>query len=116
MRVVLVSGYDASVPGGVQNQVALIAGELAAGGADVAVIAPASSEATLPAGVRLVAVGRSYAIPANGSVAPVAPTPTAAARTRRALAVFSPDVVHVHEPLLPAPPLVAVLMRSRPLV
>lgn len=116
MRVALVSGYDAGTPGGVQSQVALIAAELAERGDEVTVVSPASGSVTLPPGVRLLRTGRSYPVRANGSVAPVAPTPLSAARTRYALSRLAPDVVHVHEPLLPGPALAAMTGRVRPLV
>ncbi|HYH28072.1 MAG TPA: glycosyltransferase family 4 protein, partial [Actinomycetota bacterium] len=46
----------------------------------------------------------------NRSVAPIAPV--AGRATVRALARFSPDVVHVHEPLVPGPSMVATRDRA----
>ena len=65
---------------------------------------------------RFVSAGRSLRVPANGSLAPVAPTPAAMARTVSALRRFHPDVVHVHEPLTPGPSLAATLAGPQPLV
>ncbi len=118
MRVALVSGYDWSVPGGAQGQVAAIAGALAVRGESVAVVAPnrlAGGGPRIP-GVQLFVAGRSLDVSVNGSVAPIAPTPVAAWTTMRALRAFSPEVVHVHEPLLPGPPLAAALLGPRPVV
>jgi phosphatidylinositol alpha-mannosyltransferase len=118
MRVALVSGYDWAVPGGVQGQVAALAGALAGFGETVAVVTPQAAPGDGPRidGVRLYRAGRGISIPVNGSVAPVAPTPAASLATVRALRDFSPDVVHVHEPLIPGPPLAAVLAGPRPIV
>ncbi|MGO9559203.1 MAG: glycosyltransferase family 4 protein [Acidimicrobiales bacterium] len=118
MRVALVSGYDWAVPGGVQNQVAALAGALHELGETVAVVTPQARPGEGPQleGVRLYRAGRGISIPVNGSVAPVAPTPVASLTAVRALRDFSPDVVHVHEPLIPGPPLAAVLAGPRPIV
>lgn len=118
MRVALVSGYDWSVPGGVQNQVAGLARALSRSGEEVCVVAPRRDRSAGPAvdGFQLLAAGRGIAIPVNGSVAPVAPTPQAALAAVRGLQAFRPDVVHVHEPLVPGPPLAAVLAGPRPIV
>ena len=117
MRVALVSGYDAGVPGGVQIQVAGLARALAEGGVEVAVIAPRRrGDGGEDRGVAFFRAGRSYSFPVNGSVAPVAPTPSAAAATLRALGRVRPDLVHVHEPLIPGPPLAATLLCRTPVV
>lgn len=114
MRVALVSPYDLGVVGGVQSHVAALARRLVAAGDDVLVLGPgpagpdptpADADPGRPdhgAPVPItVGVGRSRGIPANGSRAPLALAPAAAVRTRRALRGFRPDVVHVHEPLVP---------------
>jgi phosphatidylinositol alpha-mannosyltransferase len=122
MRVALVCGYDWAVPGGARNQVAAIARALAGRGEEVAVIAPGGPErppdrAGMPGEpFRRFRTGRTYGVPANGSIAPVAPTPVAAYETRRSLSEFAPDVVHVHEPLVPGPPLAAVFFARAPVV
>lgn len=104
------SGYDLGIPGGVQGQVAALARALVRRGAEVCLIAPGQHASPVDGNeVTLYPAGRSYPIRANGSVAPVAPTPTAARATLRALRAFRPEVVHVHEPLLPGPPLAGVL-------
>lgn len=115
MRIALVSGYDWSVPGGVQSQVRDLAVALAEEGETVRLIAPGAA-ATRLGEVPLEAAGRALSLPANGSRAPVAPGPTAFLATRRALSHFVPDVVHVHEPLLPGPPLAAVMAAKAPVV
>jgi phosphatidylinositol alpha-mannosyltransferase len=61
-------------------------------------------------------VGRAVGIPANGSVAPLAFGPLAAAGVRRALAAFEPDVCHLHEPLIPSLSLLALWSSNAPCV
>jgi phosphatidylinositol alpha-mannosyltransferase len=61
-------------------------------------------------------VGRAVGIPANGSVAPLAFGPLAAAGVRRALASFDPDVCHLHEPLIPSLSLLALWGARAPCV
>lgn len=121
MRVALVCGYDWAVPGGVQTQVRAIARALSGRVDEVAVVTPLGRASGGPErfseeGYRLFGTGRAFGLPANGSVAPVAPTPQAVASTWRALRSIAPDVVHVHEPLVPGPPLAAVLAGRRPIV
>jgi phosphatidylinositol alpha-mannosyltransferase len=115
MRIALVSAYDLAVPGGVQAQVTGLARALRAGGHDVVIVAP-GTRATAPADLEVVTVGRSRRIRANGSFAPVAPTPAAMRRTRHALRAAAVDLVHVHEPLVPGPALAAATIPAVPVV
>ncbi len=101
-RVTLLSPYALSVPGGAQEQVLAMSRELARRQMDVQVIAADSSDHThydTPATVER--FGRRLAIPANGSRAPVTLSLRAAVAAREAIARFSPDVVHLHEPFAP---------------
>jgi len=113
MRVALVSPYALDVFGGVQAQVIGLAAALRRRGVEVLVVGPLG-DGSAPEGVT--GVGRPIAVPANGSRAPVAPWPSAARRARAAVADFAPDVVHLHEPLVPGPCLGVLSMRSAPVV
>jgi phosphatidyl-myo-inositol alpha-mannosyltransferase len=64
----------------------------------------------------VVPVGRPVGVPFNGSVAPIAPWPSSARRVEQALAGFRPDVVHVHEPLVPGTAMFATRRRRAPVV
>jgi len=55
-------------------------------------------------------LGQSIPTAANGSVAPIAPDPSCALRTIRALRDETFDVIHLHEPLVPGPTLTALLV------
>lgn len=143
MRIALVCPYSLSVPGGVQQQVVGLARALAAHGHEVEVLAPldgplgpdllrplgrekalgdtGSASGPVRGGpdgplLRLVGVGRSLRVPANGSRAPVAPFPGAMRRTLSALAAGYPELVHVHEPLVPGPSLAALARSGAPVV
>jgi phosphatidylinositol alpha-mannosyltransferase len=60
--------------------------------------------------------GRAVPIRANGSIAPLSFGPVATAAVRRALDAFSPDVIHLHEPLIPSLSLLALLTSDVPAV
>jgi phosphatidyl-myo-inositol alpha-mannosyltransferase len=108
VRVALVSPYALDVPGGVQAHVTSLAGALRGQEHDVTLVGPGAGSH--------VHVGRAVRVPFNGSVAPIAASPTAARATRRALAELRPDVVHVHEPLVPAVGIAAATAGSAPTV
>ncbi len=105
MRVALLCPYSLSRPGGVQGQVLGLAVALTNAGHDAVVLAPCDGEVDVPglAPGAVVGLGRSVAVPANGSVAPVALSPGAALRAVRAVRHGDFDVLHMHEPLAPGP-------------
>lgn len=116
MRVALVCPYDLSIPGGVQSQVLGLADTLVRNGHVVSLIGPGRPGSWSVPGAESVAVGRCVRLPANGSLAPVAPYPRAMRRAAQALAAFSPEVIHLHEPLVPGPTLAALLAARAPIV
>lgn len=111
MRVALVSPYDVDAPGGVQEHVAHLADALRERGDEVWVVAPGRRDR---GGIRV--VGPSLRVPFNDSVAPVGLRPDVFARTRRVLRSLHPDVVHVHEPLVPWVSLAATTAEVAPVV
>ncbi|MEX2210629.1 MAG: glycosyltransferase family 4 protein [Gaiellaceae bacterium] len=113
LRVALVCPYAWTIPGGVQTHVAGLAAELRGRGAEVDVLAPADGPVQEPGFVPL---GRSLGFSWQGTVTRVALTPAAVARTVRALRRGRYDVVHVHEPMLPAAGLTAVFAARAPVV
>ncbi len=101
MRVALVCPYAWDRFGGVQSHVRSLAAALRTRGHDVLVLAPHSApDAPPPPGVAY--VGKAVPVPANGSVAALAFGPSVAAGARRVLVSFEPDVLHLHEPLIPS--------------
>jgi phosphatidylinositol alpha-mannosyltransferase len=113
VSVALVCPYAWTTPGGVQTHVAGLAAELRRRGAAVDVLAPADGPVDVP---RFVSLGRSIGFSWQGTVTRVTLTPAAVWRTARAVRGRDYDLVHVHEPMLPAAGLTAVLAASSPVV
>jgi phosphatidylinositol alpha-mannosyltransferase len=107
VRVGLVCPYSWSIPGGVQSHVAGLARALSSLGVETEILAPEGGDVPL---------GRSIPIPSNGSVQRVALSPATIARTRRAVRTRGYDLVHLHEPMLPAACLTALRTARIPIV
>lgn len=115
MKVAIVCPYAWDRFGGVQTHVRSLAAALRRRDIEAVVIAPTSGEVTREEpGVRI--VGRALPVPANGSVAPLSFGPLAAAGMRRELRDLDPDVVHIHEPLIPSLSLLALWNAKTPTV
>ena len=113
VRLGIVCPYSLSIPGGVQHQVLGLARALRSMGVEAQVLAPCDGPPPEP---WVSPLGASVPAAGNGSVAPIAPDPSAALRTIRALRDEQFDIVHLHEPLVPAPCLTALLFSDAPLV
>src|SRR5690606_25164837 len=105
--------YSLTLPGGVQMQALGLARALRRQGHDVRVLAPCDGPPPEPG---VIPLGQSVPAAANGSVAPLAPDPSAQLRTIRALRDEDFDGVHVHEPLAPGPAQTALLLKTAPLI
>jgi phosphatidyl-myo-inositol alpha-mannosyltransferase len=119
VKVALVCPYAWDRDGGVQSHVRSLALTLRARDHDVAVLAPLANPSRRGPdglGIDIRVTGRTVPIPANGSVAPLSFGPRAAARVSGALRRFVPDVVHVHEPLVPSVSLLALYGKVSPAV
>ncbi|MEE8332104.1 MAG: glycosyltransferase family 4 protein [Acidimicrobiia bacterium] len=107
MKIAVVSPYGLDHPGGVQDQVIRLRDWLNASDDEAWIIAPGSGDGWRSA-------GRVVELPVNRSMAPIALSPKA---VRQALdAVAGADVVHIHEPLMPAISLGLALRCRQPLV
>ncbi len=113
MKVLMVSPYSLSRPGGVQSQVLGLVRELRKLGVDTRIAAPCDGPPPVPG---VITVGESTLWENNGSVAPIATGAPVARRTIDALALFEPDVVHLHEPMVPGPSLSILLGYHGPMV
>jgi phosphatidylinositol alpha-mannosyltransferase len=113
MRIGLVCPYSLTIPGGVQGQVLGLARSLRRHGHEVRVLGPCDGP---PPDAGVTPLGRSVPTAANGSVAPLAPDPSAQLRTIRALRDEGFEVVHLHEPLAPGPTLTTLLSGTAPMV
>jgi phosphatidylinositol alpha-mannosyltransferase len=113
LRVAMVSPYSLSVPGGVQAQVMGLSRELRSMGIEVRVLAPCDGP---PPATFVTPLGKSLPTSANGSIAPLAPDPSAQLRTIRALTDEDFDILHLHEPFTPGPTQTALLMHTAPVI
>lgn len=109
----MVCPYSLSIPGGVQAQVLGLARELRRQGHEVRVLGPCDGP---PPEAFVTPLGDSLPASANGSIAPLAPDPSATLRTVRALRDEAFDVVHIHEPLAPGPSITSVTLHTAPTV
>ena len=113
MRIGMVCPYSLTLPGGVQGQVLELAREMRRRGHDVRVLGPCDGP---PPDAGVTPLGDSLPTAANGSMAPIAPDPSAQFRTIRALRDERFDLVHLHEPLAPGVTQTALLFKSQPLI
>jgi phosphatidylinositol alpha-mannosyltransferase len=113
LRVGMVCPYSLSVPGGVQQQVLGLGRELRRMGVEVRVLAPCDGP---PPATFVTPLGNSLPTSANGSIAPLAPDPSAQLRTIRALRDEEFDVLHLHEPFVPGPTMTTLFMFTAPIV
>lgn len=109
----MISPYSLTVPGGVQHQILGLARALRAKGVDTRILAPCDGP---PPDAGVTPLGASIPTAANGSVAPLAPDPSAQLRVVRALRDEAFDVLHVHEPMAPGPTLTAAVLKPCPMV
>lgn len=111
MKVGLVSPYDYHRPGGVGEHVRHLATELRSRGIEVKILAPAAgSEDSEVEG--LLPLGRPFPVPANGSVARISLSFHLSRQIRELLAAEAFDVLHIHEPLMPALPVTVLRLNQ----
>jgi phosphatidylinositol alpha-mannosyltransferase len=127
LRVAMVCPYSLGRPGGVQGQALGLAHALRRRGHQVTVLAPHDARAAGMVGAEddgegsldgqaTVGVGRALGIRSNGSVAPVALSPLAAARVERFARRQAVQIVHLHEPLAPVAGYGVLLAHPAPVV
>lgn len=116
MRVALVCPYAWDRVGGVQSHVSSLAATLRRRGHEALILAPRSvgTKGSPPDGVAF--AGRAVPMPANGSVAPISFGPASALQVRTEIGRFKPDVLHLHEPLIPSTSLLALTSTTVPAV
>lgn len=105
MKICQVSPYDFMHPGGVTEHVRHLSSQLRSRGHEVTVLAPSSrvgDDHGIPGYIR---IGRSVPVRSNGSVAHLALSFHLVRRVRALLNESDYDVVHYHEPLVPALPI-----------
>ena len=114
LRIVQVSPYSWDVPGGVQVHVRELSAHLRQLGHEVHILAPGRHRGSRDGGALI--VGRAVPVRGNGSVARISFGPQVARAVGRALREIAPDIIHVHEPLVPSVSMHAVLRANAPVV
>ncbi len=105
MKVGLVSPYDFASPGGVTDHVRYLAKELRQLGHQAQIFAPSSRTHADSDGTTFHRLGTPVAIPVNDSVARITLSFHLANRVQSLVERERFDVLHFHEPLMPAKPM-----------
>ena len=111
MKIALVSPYDYPYPGGVTQHISHLAAEFTRLGHEVRIIAPSSTAQEDMPPSNVYKVGSVVPIPANGSVARITLSLRLSGRVKRIMEEEKFDIIHIHEPLIPALP-ITVLRHS----
>jgi len=113
MNIGLVSPYDYATQGGVTEHIKHLAVELRAHGNTVKILAPFSPErGDMPDDVY--ALGAVTQVPANGSMARISLSPDLGRTIRAILRTERFDIIHLHEPLMPAVPWLVLRYSTAP--
>lgn len=112
MKVGLVSPYDFASPGGVNDHVRHLAVQLNASGHQTRIFAPSSKADVDFDRARFYRIGTPIAIPANDSVARITLSFHLANRVAAIIDEERFDILHFHEPLMPALPMTMLRMST----
>src|SRR5215471_6875263 len=112
MRVGLVSPYDFASPGGVNDHVRNLALRLERLGHETRIFAPSSRADVDFDSARFYRIGTPIAIPVNDSVARITLSFHLANRVAALIEEERFDVLHFHEPLMPALPMTMLRMST----
>jgi phosphatidylinositol alpha-mannosyltransferase len=110
VKVGLVSPYDFASPGGVTDHVRHLARQLQELGHTTRIFAPSSRSGVDSNGADFHRIGRPISIPANDSVARITLSFHLADRVAAIVDSEGFDVLHFHEPLMPALPMTMLRM------
>ena len=112
MRIGLVSPYDFASPGGVNDHVRNLAARLQRLGHETRIFAPSSRADVDFDSARFYRIGTPIAIPVNASVARITLSFHLADRVAAIIERERFDVLHFHEPLMPALPITMLRMST----
>ena len=116
MKIGIVTPTYHPYPGGVPEHVYHTGVELGRLGHDVRVVTTHFGPGQAPNEERVIRIGRSVPVPANGSICPVAVDVRMRAKVRRMLLAERFDVLHLHEPLMPTLCLAVLAEAEAPVV
>jgi phosphatidyl-myo-inositol alpha-mannosyltransferase len=113
MKIALVSPYDYPFPGGVTEHISHLYTQFTAAGHAVRILAPSSQKDVETAQPDVYRLGKTIIpVPANQSIARLNLSQTLSRRVKQILADERFDVIHLHEPLVPALPLTVLRFSS----
>ena len=115
MKIALVSPYDYSYPGGVTTHIYHLERCFQEMGHQVKVLAPCSRQAD-HVSANVVRLGRTIVVPSGGSFARITLSPRLLFQVKRVLEQEGFDIIHAHEPLTPALPLIVLQVATVPRV
>src|SRR5579862_709585 len=105
MKIGLVSPYDYAAPGGVREHIGALDRKFRELGHDVVVLTPNSKGGREEHHDNVISLGRVTPLRINGSTARITLSMWLTHRVRQILRQEQFDVLHIHEPLMPALPL-----------
>lgn len=109
MKIGLVSPYDLAHPGGVGEHVGHLRQEFRLLGHEVTVLAPRARRGGIEVAPGFYGIGRTVAIPGNGSTVRLTFDVTLYAAVKALMRRERFDIVHLHEPLIPVLPYMVLL-------
>lgn len=109
MRILLVSAFDFSYPGGVNTHVAELDRQFQAFGHYTRILAPRSDDEPENDDGHLFKLGMALPVPSNGSTARITLSPFFSNKVKTFLRRERFDIIHLHEPLAPTLPLMVLL-------
>ena len=108
MKIGLVSPYDFSYPGGVNNHITYLANYFIKWGHDVKILAPQSKQnKEMP--LSIIPLGHPFPLSGLGTVSRIPISPWLPFQVKNTIRNEKFDILHIHEPLLPLLPLSALL-------
>ncbi len=105
MKIGLVSPYDYAAPGGVREHIGALDVKFRELGHDVVILTPNSKDGREEHHENVISLGRVTPLRINGSTARITLSMWLTHRVRQILREEQFDVLHIHEPLMPALPL-----------
>jgi phosphatidyl-myo-inositol alpha-mannosyltransferase len=105
MKIGLVSPYDYAAPGGVREHIGALDAKFREMGHDVVILTPNSNDGREEHHDNVISLGRVTPLRINGSTARITLSMWLTHRVRQILREQQFDVLHIHEPLMPALPL-----------
>ena len=109
VRIALVSPYDLAHPGGVSEHIQHLRQEFLQLGHEVTVMAPRARRGGMEVAPGFYGIGRTVAIPGNGSTVRLTFDVTLYAAVKALMRQERFDIVHIHEPLIPVLPYMVLL-------